>query len=62
MIIKTTYSIGEMVYLITDEQQRQRIIVGINIKPHDHVYALSCGEDESFHYDFEMSKEKNIMI
>jgi hypothetical protein len=62
MTINNKHNIGDIVYLITDEQQRQRIVTGIVIRPTAVMYHLACGDDESGHYDIEISTTKNILI
>ncbi len=53
--------IGQTVYLRTDAEQRERIVTGINIRQTGINYALSFTTDESWHYDFEISNEKDIL-
>jgi len=52
------YRIGDEVYLITDQEQKVRLITGILQRKTGIVYYLSQGTDETNHYDFEISKEK----
>lgn len=62
MLIFNKFDIGQIVYLRTDEDQMPRIITEISIR-HDNflVYQLSCGTVNSFHYEMEISEEKNIL-
>lgn len=62
MRIDTKYDIGEHVYLKTDIDQKQRMIVEINIKPLGLVYRLMCGVEGIWHYDIEFTKEKNVLM
>lgn len=62
MDISTKYDITQEVYLRTDPEQLPRIITEINIKPIGHMYQLSNGVVFSWHYDFEMSEEKNVLM
>lgn len=59
--IDLKFKIGQDVYLKTDVDQKTRLIVGINIKPDGINYELSCADTSSWHFDFEISKEKNIL-
>lgn len=59
MLIDNSYNIGEEVYLKTDEEQLVRIITGIQVRDSGLLYALSLSTVETWHYDFEISKEKN---
>lgn len=52
------YSIGDEVYLKTDEEQRVRIVTGIFISNKDIIYYLAQGINETKHYDFEIDNEK----
>ena len=61
MHIHNYYNIGDMVYLHTDNDQLQRVVTGILVKPSSLTYALSCGSNESWHYDFEITVEKNVL-
>jgi hypothetical protein len=53
-------NIKDIVYLIHDFEQRPRMITGIRINPYDILYELQSGLDQSYHYDFEISKTKII--
>ena len=55
------YQIGETAFLITDTEQKQRIVTGIQIRKGSITYALSCGVDETWHYDYEISSCKDIL-
>jgi hypothetical protein len=60
--IDNKFNIGDIVYLKTDKDQDERIVCAITVyKNGDLVYKLSCGIDDSSHYEFEMTKEKNIL-
>lgn len=61
MLIDTKYDFGDMVYLITDNEQRKRLITGITITPKGLTYELSCGTTTSNHYEFEITEEENIL-
>ena len=61
MVIKNKYNIGDLVYLTTDPDQFQRLVIAINILPNNITYGLRCGTDVSYHYDIEISKERTII-
>lgn len=61
-IIYPKYKIGDIVYLKTDELQRQRIITGYILRPNLIIYYVSYLSDESFHYDFELSETINFNL
>jgi len=58
MIINNKFNFTDIVYLITDVDQKERVVTGFRVSNYDIVYELCCGEDESIHYDFEISSEK----
>jgi hypothetical protein len=62
MTINNKYAIGQIVYLTTDTEQKQRLIVGILIYPSTIKYIVCSGENETSHYDMEISATKNILI
>ena len=55
------YNFGDIVYLITDCDQEERMVTGVNLRPGSVTYGLSFSSGESFHYAIEISKEKNIL-
>lgn len=62
MKIETEHDIGESVYLKTDTDQRERIITQIRINPNQLLqYNLIYDSYESIHYEFEFTKEKDIL-
>ncbi len=62
MMIDNEYEVGDIVYLKTDEEQLQRIVSGIDIRPGVLIYRVSCGIVDSSHYDFEMTREKSYLV
>ena len=61
MKINTRYDIGDIVYLKTDTNQKERMVTAIIITVGSHAYSLSCGDDSSEHYDIEISDTKDVM-
>jgi hypothetical protein len=59
MRIENEFNIGDIVYLKTDEQQRQRIITGILIRDNRVGYYVSYIDHETHHFEIEMSKDPN---
>lgn len=60
MNINFKYDIGDIVYLITDNEQNKRIVTGYHISFKQILYRLSCGTSETSHYEIEISSEKSI--
>lgn len=57
----TEFEIGEIVYLKTDIEQRERIVTGIMQRPESISYYLSINENESCHYSIEITRYKDIL-
>lgn len=62
MLIDVKYEFGQTVFLKTDEDQKGRMVTCVQIGPGNIVtYQLSCGTGESWHFDFEISEDKDIV-
>lgn len=59
MVIENKYNLKQVVYLITDTEQRPRIVTAILVNAYDLLYKLAAGTEETYHYDFEISEERN---
>lgn len=60
--ISVDYNIGDRVYLITDSDQQIRVVTGVLLRPGKIVmYELSCCEDVSYHFSFEIDNNKSII-
>ena len=55
------YNIGDSVYLKTDTDQYERIVTAILIRQCGIMYSLSQATNDSYHYDFEISRDRNIL-
>lgn len=62
MVIDNKFNIKEEVYLKTDPSQNVRIVTAIQVTDLDYTYQLMCGVETSWHYDFEITKEKNVLV
>ena len=61
MIIENKFNISDKVFLDTDTEQKERIVIELIIRNEGISYGLSCGTEVSYHFDFEIKKEKNIL-
>ena len=62
MVIDNKYGLGQTVYLITDTEQRPRIVTAVNVLVGGGLrYALSQGVSETWHYEAEITDEVNIL-
>lgn len=59
---KSKYKIGDVVFLITDVDQCQRIITGVLFRPNGVVYYVGFGSTETVHYEMEIAPNKNYSI
>jgi hypothetical protein len=58
---KINFQIEQLVFLKTDPEQNERIIVGITISKFDVSYTLAFGTEISDHYDFEITSDKDTL-
>ena len=61
-MVKVSFNIGDYVYLKTDIDQHRRTITGYTVRFNEITYLLSLGEDESTHYELEISDEIDILL
>lgn len=55
------YAHGDIVYLITDVDQRKRIIDAVMFTIGEGVqYRLACGTTSSWHHSIEMSRDRDF--
>ncbi|WP_142783362.1 hypothetical protein [Changchengzhania lutea] len=60
--IKVPFQIGQTVYLITDEEQKIHIVVGIIIRKEGVKIAVSNNGYEIEVYDYELTSIQNTLI
>lgn len=59
---KIEFEIGQIVYLKMDNEQRERMVTGISLRPNRSVtYCLALGTTETWHYSIEIDSEKDIV-
>jgi hypothetical protein len=56
------YEIGEIVYLVTDEDQKTRMVTGILLHENGVSYRLAQGINENWAIGCEISNDKNYKI
>lgn len=62
MTIEPVFAIGQIVFLRTDPDQLVRMITGIKVCPGYLLYCVSICSEETNHYDFEVSTEKDLCM
>ena len=61
-MVKINFNIGDYVYLKTDIDQYKRLVTGYTVRFNEVTYLLSLGEEESTHYELEISDEIDILL
>lgn len=61
MVIENKFNFGDLVYLSTDPEQKQRIVTAICVRPGFIEYQLGVGDQYSWHQDFVISIEKDVL-
>ncbi|WP_421977850.1 hypothetical protein [Roseivirga seohaensis] len=61
-VLGAEFSLGQTVYLKTDDEQKPRMISGMMIRPGSIQYAVNSGATESWHYDIEISVDRDILM
>jgi hypothetical protein len=57
------FMIQQTVYLKTDKEQKPRLVTGIQLRPFNSItYGITEGTNESWHYGFEISDERDIVM
>ncbi len=62
MMIDNKFDFGEIVYLVTDKDQTPRIVYMMKVFKNEILYELACGTTVSSHYEFEISKDVNVLM
>lgn len=60
--VDNKYNIGDVVFLKTDPEQKERLVFALEVTARDTLYKLACGTEISTHYHFETQTEKNVLI
>lgn len=61
MVIQNKYELGQIVYLVTDEDQSPRMVTQIKIGADGGlIYQLSMGCDHTEHFELEISDTVNV--
>lgn len=64
IIIENKFELGQCVYLKTDPEQRERMVIQIAVGGNnDNIrYCIISGTADTWHYDIELTVEKNILV
>ena len=61
-VIDNKFDHGDIVYLKTDKDQLPRIVYCLKVFPNEILYEVTAGTLTSAHYEFELSKEANVLM
>ena len=62
MILSNKFQIRDKVYLVTDIDQKIRLITGLLVRDNSILYEVACGSETRWVCDFEISYEKNVIL
>lgn len=62
MILDNKFDYEEIVYLKTDTDQLPRMVYGFIVYKTAILYRLTCGSQTSEHYDFEITRDKQLVL
>ena len=63
MIVEFKHGFGDIVYLKTDPDQHPRQVIKVSAAPKEsEEYELAYGDGASWHFELEISKEKNVLL
>lgn len=60
-MVESKFNLNDLVYLVTDSDQKERIVTGILLIHNSIRYRICCGDNETWHYEPEMSAEKDVL-
>lgn len=60
-IVESKFNLNDLVYLVTDPDQKERIVTGILLVHNSMKFWISCGDTETCHYEPELSAEKDVL-
>jgi len=60
--VELKFAVKQIVYLVTDTEQKPRIVKNILLGAGPPQYHLGCGAETSFHEDFEITDKYNINL
>lgn len=61
MVIDEKFTLGQVVYLKIDPEQRALLVVSISIRPGHLAYVLSSGDETIIAYDIELTETRNVL-
>lgn len=62
MLIDEKFSLGQVVFVITDMDQLPHMVVGITVRPGHITYVLSSGAETFSYTEIELSTIKSVLI
>lgn len=59
--IYVDYEIEDTVYLKTDIEQRERMVIAYEVAKDCTFYKLACGDEYSYHFGYELTRDKRAI-
>lgn len=56
------FALGQIVYLVTDQEQQRRIVTAYKVTDKETIFELSMGETAGYFYEMEISCDKDILL
>lgn len=56
------YKVGDFVFLKTDPDQLERQVICIMVYDGFCQYLLTCGTDQTNHFEYEITNHKNVLL
>lgn len=60
MTIRNEFKFGDLVYVVSDNEQLVRQVVRIIVDDNGFTYELTCNGELSEHYPFEVTRDKTV--
>ena len=63
LCIEVSFRFGDIVYLKTDQDQKPRMVISYLVdKSNEVLYKLQQGTYSDYHYEMEITSEKDIIL
>ena len=63
IVLDTEYDFGDIVYVLTDPEQKPRLVTAICLRPQGYIqYELCCGDSYTWHIGTVLCRNKNVLL
>ncbi len=56
------FALGQLVYLVTDQEQHRRIVTAYKVTDKEIIFELSMGETAGYFYEMEISADRDVLM